>query len=174
MGFLYGDISHHLSRSNFNFYKIYPNRRAMHQEVEEIPEDGLQDVYLPEGVYVLIDYSSSGNYAQNYNIDLNWYSHNIYENLPELEKPEPVYYSEGNFDYTVWQVQYIKEIINNEEETRVRCIPIARLHSVLPTFETVGSVKIDILEPISGGDYFGRGKNIWTINTISGLPENKI
>jgi hypothetical protein len=46
------------------------------------------------------------------------------------------------------------------------------LHSVLPTFETQGHVTIDILEPLSGADYFGRGKNIWSINS-DGFPLSK-
>lgn len=140
MGFLYGNISNHLPRTHFQFEKIYPSRIAMHTEVEEIPENIEEDVEFGLNVYFLVDYSSGDkSYTENQQDDINAYGI-------------------GNFDYTVWQSQYIDE--------HIRCVAKARLHSVLPTFETLGSYQIDILEPISGADFFGRGKNIWGIETI--------
>lgn len=87
----------------------------------------------PYNVYLYVDYSLSGTYSQNANID-------------------QATYNQGNFDGTVWQVRKV-----GDQKT---CIAIARLHSVLPTFEVIGSYDIDILEPLFDTDYFN-GKNIW-------------
>ena len=143
MGFLYGNISNHLPRTSFSFAKIYPSRIAMHTEVEEIPENPEENVEFGLNVYFLIDYSSGEkSYLENQADDI-------------------AAYGIGNFDYTVWQTHFIDQ--------RIRCVAKARLHSVLPTFETLGSYNIDILEPISGADFFGRGKNIWEIKEIKNL-----
>lgn len=59
-----------------------------------------------------------------------------------------------NFDHTVWQ----KVMIDDTYEF----IAIARLHSVLPTFEYEGHYNIDLLEPMNmAGEYFGSGKVVW-------------
>ncbi len=162
MGFLYGNITNHLPRTNFKFYKVYPNRTLMHKEVEEIPEEEWNDLYIPEGEYLLVDYSSDGNYVQNYQMDLETYCHEVEDDEGNIHEIH-----EGNFDCTVWQVRYL---LNEDKIVRIKCVAVARLHSILPTFETYGSYKIDILESISGVDAFGRGKNIWSIDTISGAP----
>lgn len=145
MGFMYGNITNHLPRTNFDFYKIYPSRAEMQREVEELAENPEDDVEVPVNAYLLVDYSSSttNTYEENLQADLNKYA-------------------SGNFDYTVWQVQLIDEL--------AKAVAIARLHSILPTFEVYGNYKIDILKSMGGPDYFGKGKNIWSINTVSGIP----
>lgn len=146
MGFFYGNISNHIPRTNFKFTKIFPNRLTMHEVVEENSEDSTQNQDFGLNKYFLIDYSSGGKDSS--------YLENV-----EIDEKE---YGAGNFDYTVWQSQLIDE--------NIKCIAIARLHSVLPTFETLDSYQIDILEPISGADYFGRGKNYQSLSTITNIP----
>lgn len=155
MGFLYGNITNHLPRTNFPpFYKIYPTRKEMHEEVEVIAKEG-EDIEVDIGEYLLIDYSLKSYNDQN----------RTYIQNQEIDENE---YGMGSFDSTVWQVQLVKV----DKDELARCIAIDRLHSVLPTFEQHGHVTIDILEPLSGSDYFGRGKNIWSINS-DGFPISK-
>ena len=155
MGFMYGNSIIHQPRTNFTFTEVFPNRAAMQRKAEEVTVDDPQyEVYVSIGAYVLIDYNKTnengGGYAENWAIDQDKYK--IADDIA----------ANNNFDLTVWQVQLIDE--------QAKCVAIARLHSILPTFETCGHYAIDILESISEGNYFGRGKNIFTINTITGIP----
>ena len=195
---MYGKLISHLPRTNFNIFRSYPNREAMQHQVENkifqvILNSGESDeeailriigqsiisikdvviilrmdgskkatyifdgtdwivtdksyVYEPNidiatNLYLLVDYNKDGNYAENRTIDAEIYGDN-------------------NFDLTVWQVQMIDDL--------PRCIAVARLHSILPTFEKCGEYHIDIFAPTSAGDYFGKGKNIYVLNA-NNLP----
>lgn len=197
---LYGKLNNHMPRTNFNFTKVYPNREAMRHAVENKifytylnegetdasainrvvgiselfikdvviianPDDSVKATYIFDGTnwnvtteqyeydpftniaansYLLVDYNSDGNYNANRAID-------------------EALYGDNNFDLTVWQSQIIDEV--------PKSVAIARLHSILPTFEKCGEYRIDILAPTSGGDYFGKGKNIYVLtdNLPTGL-----
>lgn len=65
-------------------------------------------------------------------------------------------FAPGNYHATIWQKQIISE------DHTPSYVAIARLHSILPTFETWGNYEIDILEPLSSyPDVFGAGKEWW-------------
>lgn len=133
---MYGNITSYQPHTNFNFYRTYANKAAMVAKIEEIPTDGTIDKLEYELInsYLLVDYSADGtsSYTKNHNIDKEKYGAN------------------SNFDLTVWQVRLI--------DNYPRCVAIARMHSVLPTFEVEDSYHIDLLEPMSEGDFFGKGK----------------
>lgn len=141
MGFLYGNTSNHLPRTHFNFQKVYQNRKEMQFEIENT----IFQEHIPLNSYLLVDYKSgTKTYQNNQQIDMEEYGNN-------------------NFDLTVWQIQEIDE--------NPKCIAIARLHSILPTFEVCGQYKVGLVSsPGFGGDQFGKGKNIFTINNINNIP----
>lgn len=156
MGFMYGNSFIHQPRTNFTFTEVFPNRAAMQRKAEEITSDDPKyEEYVDIGAYVLIDYnkinSDGGGYSENWAIDQDKY-----------KNADPTVTANNNFDLTVWQVQLVNE--------KAKCIAIARLHSVLPTFEVCGNYQIDILESTSEGNYFGRGKNIFTLDSITDIP----
>ena len=142
MGFLYGNINNHLPRTHFNFQKVYQNRKEMQYEIENTVT---QDYTLLNS-YLLVDYKSgTRTYKDNQQIDIDEYGND-------------------NFDLTVWQIQEI----NNSP----KCIAIARLHSILPTFEVCGNYKVGLAPTASfGGEQYGKGKNIYPINNISDIPQ---
>ena len=161
MGFLYGNTINHLPLTQFNIFGIFPNRKAMQLQAE-VPKDvdGRKEYNIGYGQYLLVDYSLNNAYAQNAQIDREYYGID-YENTD---------INEGIFDLTVWQVQEHQVYRDNKMVKAPKAIAIARLHSILPTFESIGKYEIDILEPISDADFFGRGKNIWALNEDSHLP----
>lgn len=67
-------------------------------------------------------------------------------------------FAPGNYHMTVWQ----KQKFSDNENIKPSYVAIARLHSILPTFESWGSYHIDVLEPLSSyPDQFGIGKDQW-------------
>lgn len=131
MSSLYGNQYGHIPKTHFNFFKVYPNRKKMQQEVENHVDDNGNPVSIRAGNYLLVDYSQENSYTTNQAIDGAEYDHD-------------------NFDLTVWYTQEI----NGD----VKSVAVTRLHSILPFFDVQGQYKIDVLEPISAGDYFGKGK----------------
>ena len=153
MGFLYGNLTQHMPRSHFNLSKVYSNRKAMHIDIETITEgeDGA-DLTVSPGSYLLVDYS---------------YGDNSYLDNQAIDKAE---YGVDNFDLTVWQVQMIKT--EKPAEELPRCVAVARIHSILPTFHVVDHYNIDLLKPISTplGEHFGIGKTIFPLDPETELP----
>ena len=133
-------------RTQFTFHAIYSNREEMRHTVEDVTTDNIgAEVYVPYNVYLLVDYNKNGSehYASNQEEDLKVYGND-------------------NFDLTVWQVR--------EVDYKPKCFAVARLHSVLPTFEVCGQYRIDLLASISGGDYFGKGKNLFPLDADTNIP----
>jgi len=161
MGFLYGNTVNHLPLTQFNIFETFPNRKEMQITVEMPNEDNGQEEYnIGYGQYVLVDYSFNNSYAENVRIDREYYGIDY----------EDTNINEGIFDLTVWQVQEHTVYRDGVRFKAPKAIAIARLHSILPTFESIGKYEIDILEPISDADFFGRGKNIWALNDNDNLP----
>jgi hypothetical protein len=93
MGFLYGNTINHLPLTQFNIFGIFPNRKAMQLQAE-VPKDvdGRKEYNIGYGQYLLVDYSLNNAYAQNAQIDREYYGID-YENTD---------INEGIFDLTVW------------------------------------------------------------------------
>lgn len=150
MGFLYGNTNVNLPRTHFDIEFVYANRADMVYWVEEFEPDTAEEesMVVPMGTYLLVDYNfGDAGYVANANIDKTNYGNN-------------------NFDLTVWQVQKVADI--------KRAVAIARLHSVIPTFEVCGNYRFDVLEPMSDGDYFGKGKNIFELNATTNIPTGNV
>lgn len=146
---MYGNVSFYQPHTKFNISKTYTSRAAMTQDIEEIvPFDNSWsdqkkkeweaqlnaiDSLVNSKAYVLVDYSFDNKYTTNHAKDVTKFG------------------NESNFDLTVWQVRMVND--------SPRCIAIARMHSVLPTFQVCGSYSFDILPAVSDGDYFGQIKN---------------
>lgn len=165
MGFLYGNTINHLPLTQFDIFEIFPNRKEMQKKIEKFDEteDGREEQNIPYGKYVLVDYSLNNNYKENAQIDQEAYQITYADTD----------INEGIFDLTVWQVQEHTVFRNEKTFKAPKAIAIARLHSILPTFESIGNYHIDILEPISDADFFGRGKNIWALHKDSHLPHSR-
>lgn len=159
MGFLYGNTSNHQPRTHFNFYRIYPNRKTMQHEVEDVTaEDIINETYVPYGSYLLVNYSFKDVHQNTPSADGGERSQYYTSNK---ETDEATYDGNGSFDLTVWQVQKVNELPH--------CVAIARLHSVLPTFEVAGQYRVDILEPLSAGNYYGHGKYVMPLNASTDI-----
>ena len=129
------------------------------RDSEEVPseEEGREEINIDYGKYLLVDYSLNNNYSENVRIDKEYYGIDY----------DDTTINEGIFDLTVWQVQEHPVYRDDRYFNAPKAIAIARLHSILPTFESIGKYDIDILEPISDADFFGRGKNTHRINRES-------
>lgn len=145
---MYGNITNYFPRTKFQFYGIFPSRDDMMKVAEDKTKyDNLTNKQVSESEkydknlinsYLLVDYThGGGKYSDNHKKDITRFGTD--EN------------HSANFDLTVWQVRL--------DAGYPKCFAIARLHSVLPTFEIQGSYQFDLLPPISEGDYFGKGKN---------------
>lgn len=140
---IYGNVSFYQPHTKFNITETFNSRAALVSLIEDPLPEGLTQEEIKAIVghidalvnkYVLVDYTyEEGNYKTNHQKDKTRFGNN------------------SNFDLTVWQVRLIKDIPH--------CIAIARMHSVLPTFEVHGSYRFDVLPAISAGDYFGKGKS---------------
>ena len=163
MGFMYGNITQHIPRTNFKFSAVYPSRRAVQEDqkrYEEYQKD-IQNNPKPTYVhsinineYILIDYTIKPLFHED---DLKA------EEFFMSNKNDDIVYQEGDtfapadYHYTVWQKQ-TQKIDGVDQQVY---IAIARMHSILPTFETWGTYHMDVLEPLSSNpDAFGAGK-IW-------------
>lgn len=164
MGFLYGNTVNHLPLTQFDIFETFPNRKEMQIKVE-VPneEEGREENNIDYGKYLLVDYSLNNNYSENVRIDKEYYGIDY----------DDTTINEGIFDLTVWQVQEQPVYRDDRYFNAPKAIAIARLHSILPTFESIGKYDIDILEPISDADFFGRGKNIWALNDNDNLPARR-
>jgi hypothetical protein len=72
MGFMYGNVTSHLPRTNFKITKVYPNRALMQFEAEEETTDNIEEeIYIAPGSYLLVDYSMNGSkhYSENWAVD---------------------------------------------------------------------------------------------------------
>lgn len=106
MGF-YGNITN-TSKTQFNFDRIYPNRKAMDDACKN--GDG-----VAIGRFVLVEYGEADDYIKNYNIDI------------------PEYGVGRGYDSTVWQKIYVEPLEDKDQFEKY--VMIAELNSVVPTFE---------------------------------------
>lgn len=134
---LYGNSSLSVPRTTYNFAAVYPSRKDL--------EDADNEDSIGNNSFVLIDYTldpeidgMGNNYERNYNKDIQ----------------DGNSFAPSNYHLTVWQ-----KILNYDGDRNYRYIAIARLNSVLPTFETWGFYNLDILKPLSDSlNLFGAGK----------------
>lgn len=104
MGFLYGNISQHIPRTNFKIYTIFPSKydmeRSLELEIERVKEFGDTEMNVPLFSYVLIDYRTKPhdelNKTDNFLDESEYYNVNKLNDLNRYE---------ANFDQTVWQKQ---------------------------------------------------------------------
>lgn len=176
---LYGNITQHIPRTNFKIKAVYPSRLQMaldekkywaykrHETDPEYVKEYLHEINVNE--YVMVDYTFKSDkfkdsYDTNKSVDSN--NKNSFAYADDGVSPAEDYpadligfggtFAPGNYHATIWQKQ-----ITAEDRTP-SYVAIARLHSILPTFETWGSYEIDILEPLSSyPDAFGAGKEWW-------------
>ena len=165
MNSMYGSPIQHIPRTTFKFAATYPSRRGMQEDEKKYWEyqnkkdkiPGLKKEYIHEiqiNNYVLVDYTQKPIHQNTTIAENQYYS----KNKTDDEMPQSGdNFSPSNYHYTVWQKQ---EITPGEKPVY---IAIARLHSILPTFEQWGSYEIDILEPLSSDpSSFGAGKE-WQV-----------
>lgn len=166
MSFFYGNINQHIARTNFQFAATYPSRRAMQEDENNYwlikePPDGVDVSHLKynyevlENEYVLVDYTKAPIFPKPE-------SSEVVFNINKADDASFIdgdTFEPGNYHYTVWQ----KQKIHNDRKPEY--VAIARIHSILPTFETWGTHHIDILESLSSDpNIYGGGKNLFGTN----------
>lgn len=164
MGFMYGNVTQHIPRTNFKFHARYPSRRAAqedqrrYEEYQKNIDKNPTKTYVHTvntNEYILIDYTIAPLFKEGDISSAEFFNINKNDDLNYIEGDA---FAPADYHYTVWQKQKMVDEYNQEKFVY---IAIARLHSILPTFETWGTYHMDVLEPLSSNpDAFGAGK-IW-------------
>lgn len=161
MGSLYGNASIAVPRTQYDFKATYPSRRALQRDdelywefVENMQEGADKEpgyfYDIGENEFVLVDYTVAPIFHENPSNANDIYALNLADdaNFQEGDTFQP-----SNYHHTVWQK------VTVDPKHRPVYIAIARIHSILPTFEAWGEYHIDVLEPLSSvPELFGAGK----------------